>query len=233
MMKVIAVDDEPLALELIETYCRNFAFLQYEKGFSKTGQALQYTEKNEVHLIFLDIQMPAMSGLEFYKALPYKPLLIFTTSYSEYALEGYELNALDYLLKPFTLSRFEKAVTRAYQMHQLINNAPGPVQPKFIMLKADYGIIKVVLADILFVEGLDNYLKIYLHNQLPLVVRLTLKALIDMLPQKEFIRVHRSYIIALNRIESVKQKIITIAGEEIPLGKNYEDDFKAVFSGNV
>ncbi|KAI9463098.1 histidine kinase-domain-containing protein [Russula earlei] len=227
------VDDEPLTLELIEAYCKNFNFLQFEKGFSKTGVALQYLEKNTIDLLFLDINMPAMSGIDFYKSLHYKPMLIFTTSYSEYALESYELDAVDYLLKPFTLSRFEKAVSKANDMYNLVHHATVAEQSKYLMVKVDYGIVKVVLADILFIEGLDNYLKIHLQNHTPVVVRMTMKALMEKLNEKEFIRVHRSYIVPVSRIESVKQKIITIAGEEIPVGKNYEDDVKAIFKFNA
>ena len=233
MIKAIAVDDEPLALDLIETYCSNFDFLHYEKGFTKTGVALQYLEKNPVDLLFLDINMPAMSGMEFYKSLRHKPMLIFTTSYSEYALESYDLDAIDYLLKPFTLNRFEKAVSKANEMYNLVYKATVAEQSKYLMLKVDYGIVKVVLTDILFIEGLDNYLKIHLQNQSPVVVRLTMKALMENLNEKEFIRVHRSYIVPVSRIDAVKQKIITIAGEEIPVGKNYEDDVKAVFKNNT
>jgi DNA-binding LytR/AlgR family response regulator len=229
MIKVIAVDDEPLALDIIETYCKNFDFLQLDKGFTKTSAALQYLEKNPVDLLFLDINMPAMSGTDFFKSLQHKPMLIFTTSYSEYALESYDLGAIDYLLKPINPERFEKAVLRANDAFKLINNTSTTNKAKYLMLKEDYGLIKVILSDILFIEGLDNYLKIHLHNQLPIVVRLTMKALIKKLNENEFIRVHRSYIVPLNRIESVKQKIITIAGEEIPVSKNYEDDIKAVF----
>jgi len=229
MMKTVAVDDEPLALDLIETYCSNFDFLQYEKGFTKAGVALQYLEKNPVDLLFLDINMPAMSGMEFYKSLQHKPMLIFTTSYSEYALESYDAGAIDYLLKPYTLSRFEKAVRKANETHILINNAPGSEKEKYLMLRADYGVVKITLADILFIEGLDNYLKIHLSKQQPVVVRMTMKALQDNLPENNFIRVHRSYIIPFNRIDAVRNKIIFIAGEEIPIGKSYEDDFISLF----
>ncbi len=228
MIKAIAVDDEPLALELIETFCKRFEFIQFEKSFSKTGAALQYIGKNQIDLLFLDINMPAMSGIEFYNTLPYKPMLIFTTSYSEYALESYDLDAIDYLLKPFTFIRFEKAVSKANEMYNMVHNATVAGQSKFLLLKVDYGIVKIVLADILFIEGLDNYLKIHLQNQSPVVVRLTMKALMEKFSDKEFIRVHRSYIIPVSRIESLKQKIITIAGEEIPVGKNYEDNLKAI-----
>ena len=232
MIKAIAVDDEPLALELIETYCIHFDFLQYEKGFSKTGEALQYLDRNPVDLIFLDINMPAMSGIDLYKTIRQKPMLIFTTSYSEYAIESYELDAIDYLLKPFTLARFEKAVIKVKEKFNLVHHAITPETEKFLMLKADYGVIKVILSKILFVEGLDNYLKIHLHNSAPVVVRMTMKSLMEKLNEKEFIRVHRSYIIPVNRIESIRQKMITVAGEEIPIGKNYEEEVKAFLNSN-
>ncbi|MFT4094278.1 MAG: LytTR family DNA-binding domain-containing protein [Niabella sp.] len=226
MIKAIAVDDEPLALDLIEAYCEQFDFVRMEKGFSSTGAALRFLEKNVIDLVFLDINMPAINGIDFYRALEHKPMLIFTTSYSEFALDSYELNAIDYLLKPFAIKRFEKALLKARQVYDLVNNATIAEQSKYLMVKVDYGIVKVVLADILFIEGLDNYLKIHLQGQPPLVVRMTMKVLMEKLNESDFVRVHRSYIVAVNRIESVKQKIILIEGEEIPVGRNYEDDLK-------
>lgn len=230
MIKAIAVDDEPLALDLVETFSKQIDFLQFEKGFTNTFLAIQHLQKNAIDLLFLDINMPAVSGIDLYKSLPYKPMLIFTTSYSEYAIESYELNAIDYLLKPFTLSRFEKAVTKAKANYDLIHHAIVSGQSKCILLKVDYGVVKVVLSDILFIEGLDNYLKIHLQNSLPIVVRMTMKALMEKLNEKEFIRVHRSYIVPVARIESIRQRIITIAGEEIPVGKNYEEIVKAIWN---
>src|SRR3954465_5963777 len=123
MMKVIAIDDEPLALELIETYCKRCEFIKLEKAFSSSGAALQYLDRNSVDLLFLDINMPAVSGIDFYKSLAHKPMLIFTTSYSEYAIESYELDAIDYLLKPFTVNRFEKAVRKAFEAYNLVHKA--------------------------------------------------------------------------------------------------------------
>jgi DNA-binding LytR/AlgR family response regulator len=171
-----------------------------------------------------------MSGIDFFKSLDHKPMLIFTTSYSEYALKSYDLGAVDYLLKPFTFERFRKAVERAHEIFDLKFNASISEKEKFLMLKADLGLVKVTLNDILFIEGLDNYLKIHLRNQPPVVVRLTMKALMEMLNENEFLRVHRSYIVSISHIESVKQKIITIGGEEIPVGKLYEDKLKALFN---
>ena len=230
MIKLIAVDDEPLSLDIIEMYCKNLEFLSYEKGFTRTNNALQYLEKNPVDLLLLDINMPSMSGIDFFRSLQHKPMLIFTTSYSEYALESYDLGAVDYLLKPFTLERFEKAVQRANEVFNLVHHASASTQTKFLMLKVDNIVTKVILADILFIEGLDNYLKIHLQGQQPVVVRLTMKSLMEKLNEKEFLRVHRSYIVSVNHIESIKQKMISIAGEEIPIGKNYEENLKPLFN---
>lgn len=230
MIKLIAVDDEPLSLDIIEMYCKNFEFLSYERGFTRTKNALQYLEKNPVDLLLLDINMPSMSGIDFFKSLQHKPMLIFTTSYSEYALESYDLGAVDYLLKPYTLERFEKAVQRANEVFNLVHHASTPTKAKFLMLKVDNIVTKVILADILFIEGLDNYLKIHLQGQQPVVVRLTMKSLMEKLNEKEFLRVHRSYIVSVNHIESIKQKMISIAGEEIPIGKNYEESLKTLFN---
>ena len=232
MIRVIAVDDEPLALELIESYCKNVDFLRYHQGFTGTTDALQFMKKNPVDLLFLDINMPSMSGIDFFRSLEHKPLLIFTTSYSEYALKSYELGAVDYLLKPFTFERFKMAAIRANDTHNLIFNAQVGEKQKFLMLKADSELVKVMLSDILFIEGLDNYLKIHLKGQPAIVIRLTMKTLMEMLNEKEFLRVHRSYIVSISHIESIRQKIITIAGEEIPVGKNYEDSLKTIFNKN-
>lgn len=228
MIKAVAIDDEPPALAIIDTFCKQFEFLSLEKTFTDTTGAQKYLEKNMVDLLFLDINMPAISGMDFYKLLQQKPMLIFTTSYSEYALESYNLNAVDYLLKPFTLERFGIAVTKAKQMYEMAHKVKAAEASSFLMLKVDYGMVKVVLSDILFIEGLDNYLKIYLQDQPPLVVRFTMKSLAEKLNENEFVRVHRSYIVPVNRIESIKHRIITIGNEEIPIGKIYEEQLKAI-----
>ncbi|MFT4203806.1 MAG: LytTR family DNA-binding domain-containing protein [Chitinophagaceae bacterium] len=227
-IKTVAIDDEPLALDVIDTFCKRLDFLTLEKTFTNTTDAWKYLEKNPVDLLLLDINMPAMSGVEFYKSIQHKPMLVFTTAHGEYALESYDLDAVDYLLKPFTFARFEKGMQKARQIYDLVHNATVADESKFLMLKIDYGMVKVILSDILFVEGLDNYLKIHLENQSPLVVRMTLKTLMEKLDERRFVRVHRSYIVAVNRIESVKHKIIFVANEEIPIGKIYEEQLKAL-----
>jgi DNA-binding LytR/AlgR family response regulator len=226
MIKTIAIDDEPLALELIRSFCKKFTFIQYELGFTNTAVALEYLGKNPVDLLFLDVNMPAISGLEFYKTLTNKPMLIFTTSYSEYAVDSYELNAIDYLLKPFSFARFEKAIFRVKEKYNLVHHAVVNETEKFLMLKMDYSMVKVILSKILFIEALDNYLKIHLDGQAPVIVRMTLKSLMEKLNETEFVRVHRSYIVSLKRIEFMRNKAVLIAGELIPVGQNYEEALK-------
>ncbi|MDE1192643.1 MAG: LytTR family DNA-binding domain-containing protein [Arachidicoccus sp.] len=230
MIKAVAIDDEPLALEVVDTFCKRFDFLLLEKMFTDSASALKYLEKNPIDLLFLDINMPAVSGVDFYKSLLHKPMLIFTTSHSEYALESYDLNTVDYLLKPFSFGRFEKALAKARSIYDLVHTATIAEASKYLMLKADYGIVKVVLSDVLFIEGLDNYLKIHLQDRPPLVVRMTMKALSEKLNENEFIRVHRSYIVAVNHIDSLKHKIINIGNEEIPVGKIYEEQLKTILN---
>jgi DNA-binding LytR/AlgR family response regulator len=229
MIKAIALDDEPPALEIIETFCSKVDFIVLEKTFTKTGEAFKYVEKNNVDLLFLDINMPSISGIEFYNSIPKKAMVIFTTSYSEYAIEGYNLNAVDYLLKPYTFNRFLQAADKAREKYNFLHSVAATSKEQHIMLRADYGLVKVTLADILFIEGLDNYLKIHLQNQKPLVIRITMKSLLEKFPENDFVRVHRSYIIPINRIEAVRNKMITIAGEEIPIGTSYEENFLSLF----
>jgi DNA-binding LytR/AlgR family response regulator len=229
MIKAIALDDEPPALEIIETFCSKVDFIVLEKTFTKTGEAFKHVEKNNVDLLFLDINMPSISGIEFYNSIPKKAMVIFTTSYSEYAIEGYNLNAVDYLLKPYTFNRFLQAADKAREKYNFLHSVAATSKEQHIMLRADYGLVKVTLADILFIEGLDNYLKIHLQNQKPLVIRITMKSLLEKLPENDFVRVHRSYIIPINRIEAVRNKMITIAGEEIPIGTSYEENFLSLF----
>lgn len=228
MIKAIALDDEPPALEIIETFCARLDNIELVKTFTKTSEAFSYLEKFPVDLIFLDINMPSLSGIEFYKSITQKAMVIFTTSYSEYAVESYNLNAVDYLLKPFTFKRFEQAVQKANEYYRFTTQQETQDE-KYLLLRIDYGLVKILIDDILFIEGLDNYLKIHLHNQKPVVARMTMKAILEKLPATSFIRVHRSYTVPLSRIEAVRNKMIFIAGEEIPIGTSYEESFFSAF----
>ena len=228
MIRAIAIDDEPPALRIIERFAASVAGLSLEKTFTKPGEALDYLRLHEIDLLFLDIQMPSVSGLHFYQNLPGEPMVIFTTGYSEYAVEGFNLQAVDYLLKPFTHARFEQAVSKATAALEYKNQQAGS-GAQFISVRADYSVHRVPLADIRYIEGLDDYLKIHLENAKPIVARMTMKNMVEMLPATSFIRVHRSYIVPLARITMVRSKIIHIGDAQIPIGGSYEEAFFKVF----
>lgn len=229
MLKAIAIDDEPPALRVIAHFCNQVDFIDLQKTFSRTDEALHYLESNSVDLLFLDINMPSMSGIEFYKAIPQEAMVIFTTAYAEYAVEGFNLSAIDYLLKPFTLERFLQAVHKAKEYQQFLQKKEVET-PQYLFIKADYSVYKIAMSAILFIEGLDDYLKIHLENSKPIVARMTMKAIMEKLPSNDFIRVHRSFIVPFRRIENVRNKLIALRGEEIPIGASYEAEFFKRFS---
>ena len=228
MIRAIALDDERPALDVIEAFCSRIPSITLVKSFTRTGEARLYLESNPVDLIFLDINMPRESGLEFSRSINQQSMVIFTTAYSEFAAESYEVEAVDYLLKPFTFERFGLAVQKAQvRLKSLSTERMEGGEPAHLFLRVDYGLVKVTLSDILFIEGLDNYLKIHLRGTgtRALVVRLTMKAMQDKLPPEHFVRVHRSYIVPLDKIRTVRNKVILIGDEEIPIGSSYEKDF--------
>lgn len=222
-MTAIALDDERPALEVIEAFAERVEELDLLQTFNKVGAARRFLDENPVDLLFLDIQMPAMTGIEFSRVIPGEVIVIFTTSYTEYAVESYRLNAVDYLLKPFSFQRFQQAFAKAQELFRARLPVAEPLPP--LVLKANYGLVKVWPHDILFVEGLDNYLKIHQQGQELLVVRMTLKEMEQLLPETHFPRVHRSYIVALDKVEFVRNKVIHIGAQEIPLGGKYESRF--------
>ncbi|MBK6838687.1 MAG: response regulator transcription factor [Bacteroidetes bacterium] len=228
MINAIAIDDEPPALRVLENFCNRIDFISLQKTFTKTEDAMKYLEKFPVDLIFLDIHMPAISGIDFYKSIKQETMVIFVTAHSQYAVEGFNLNAIDYLLKPFPFERFQQAVKKANDFKSLATQA-DPLQDQFLFVRADYSLLKIPIADILFIEGLDDYIKIHLDKQKTIVARMTLKSIHEKLNSGSFIRVHRSYIVPLNRIESVRNRIINIEGTEIPIGNSYADTFFSVF----
>lgn len=230
MIHAIAIDDEPPALRVIENFCKRLDFLTLEKTFSGPTEAQRHLDNFPVDLIFLDIQMPAMPGTEFYQRVSQETMVIFTTAHSEYAVEGFNLRAVDYLLKPFTFERFHEAVSRAQEYHQMKSQS-GQSTPQHILIRADYSLLKVSLAEILYVEGLDDYVQIWIKGKPRIVARMTMKQISEKLPSDRFIRVHKSFVISLEHIEQVRSKTITISAREIPIGKSYESDFLHVFKG--
>lgn len=224
MITAIAIDDEPLALKLINTYCAKTDFINLEKTFTRPTEALKYLRDHKIDLVFVDIQMPTMTGINLVKVLPKSIIVIFTTAFSSYAVESYELNAVDYLLKPIGFSRFEKAVLKAKEFYQYTLKS-NHAEDNYIFIRADYSLIKIYLTDILYIEGLADYLKIFISNRKTIVARMTMKDMLEKLPEKGFIRVHRSFIVPSHRILSVRNNTIYLPEKEVPIGKTYIEDF--------
>ncbi|MEP6750749.1 MAG: LytTR family DNA-binding domain-containing protein [Bacteroidota bacterium] len=223
MLSCIAIDDEPLALHLVKEYIGKVSFLQLKGSFTDAVEAKAFLEKEKVDIIFLDIQMPDINGIQFYNLLIQKPMLIFTTAYSEYAVEGFNINAVDYLLKPFEYGRFQMAVYKAKEYHDSSLNQEEQVTSLFV--KVDYHLVKVELQNILFIEGLDDYIRIHLAHGKSFITLMSLKAMTEKLPPNDFVRIHRSYIVPFKRVEKVGGKKIEIAGREIPIGIRYAKEF--------
>ena len=227
-MKCIALDDEPLALEILKDFCSKVPFLELEKTFVKASDAAKHLRKFPVDLLFLDIQMPDISGIDFYKSLAQSPMVIFTTAYSEYALEGFNLSAVDYLLKPLEFERFSEAVHKA-QEYNNYQKQSGKQEAQYLYVRSAYRLVKIHFKDILFIETMDDYLKIHVENGKPVLTLMNLKAMEEKLSPTEFCRVHRSYIVPLDKINFVRNKMITISTFQIPIGNKYEEEFNKVY----
>jgi DNA-binding LytR/AlgR family response regulator len=229
MITAIALDDEPPALKIVENFCSRVEFIDLVKTFTNPNEALKYLEKFPVDLLFLDVRMPSVSGIQFARQMPKDLMVIFTTAYSEYAVEGFNLNALDYLLKPFTFDRFMHAVNKAGDFYKFYHQHESAVQ-QYFFVRADYSLVKIMLEDILYIEGLDDYLKIFITGRKPVIARMTMKAIIEKLPEKKFIRVHRSFIVPLSKIVKVRNKMIYVGEKTIPIGSSYEKAFFETYS---
>ena len=229
MIKAIAIDDEPSPLEVLENYCSQVPYIQLDRTFTRTSKAKEFLRDHPIDLLFLDIEMPQISGIDFYKSLDKEYHVIFSTAHSEYAIEGFNLSAIDYLLKPYDFNRFLQAAEKARDYNTYLYQKP-PTEQSHIFIKADYRINKVLLTDICYIQGLSDYLKIYLASGKPLVARMTMRSLAKQLPEN-FIRVHRSFIVPLNRISSVRNKTIYVPETEIPVGKTYWREFEKTFKG--
>lgn len=224
MINAVAIDDEPLALNVIKSLCEKHENVSLQKTFTQPSEALRYLHKFPVDLIFCDIQMPSMTGLSLVKALRQNTMVVFTTAFSEYAVTSYELNAIDYLLKPINQKRFSQAIAKAIEYFDYIHkkNDSGD---KDIFVRSDFSLVKVPMADILYIEGLADYLKIFVRGRKPVVARMPMKDMMEKLNSVDFIRVHRSYILPFSKIEAVRGGTIYIAGQEFPIGRTYADEF--------
>lgn len=224
MINAIAIDDEPLALKVIQSLCEKSEVIHLQKTFTQPSEALKFLRSFPTGLIFCDIQMPAMTGIHLAKALPQNTLVIFTTAFSEYAAASYELNAIDYLLKPINQKRFNQAIAKAQEYTDYLSKKDQSTT-KCIFVRADFSLVKIPLDDILYIEGLADYLKIHIKNRKTIVARMPMKEMMEKLPALDFIRVHRSYILPFSKIESVRGSTIFIGDQEFPIGRTYSDDF--------
>lgn len=223
------VDDEPLALSLLESYVQKTSFLKLTGKYSNALSAMKHLADEKVDLLFLDIQMPEVNGMEFARVIGGHTKIIFTTAFSEYALEGYKVNALDYLLKPFSFTDFLTAAKKALNWFEMTDRKPvGETvrEGAGIFVKSEYKLLHLMYDDILYIEGLKDYVKIYTESQpKPILSLISLKALEEDLPADRFMRVHRSYIIHKNKIASINKKRIVIGEKQIPMGDTYRKQF--------
>jgi DNA-binding LytR/AlgR family response regulator len=225
MLNCIAIDDEPLAHIILENYLKKIPFINLKQTFTSVDDAIKYCDYNLVDLIFLDIQMPLINGVDFCKAHCKDKMVIFITAFENYAVQGFELNAIDYLLKPIDENRFKIAVTKAKDYYNYKNNlAVGP-KKTFLFVRSKYTLIKIEFKDIEYIETLDDYLKINLIGQSPVVTKMNLKTILSSLDENLFIRVHRSYVINLSKITSIRGKLINISDVEIPIGSSFDKEF--------
>jgi two-component system, LytTR family, response regulator len=232
----LIVEDEPLARNLLVDYVKKVPSLQLVDACSNAMDAMDALRKNPVDLLFLDIQMPEITGITFLKVLQKKPLVIFTTAYSQYALEGYELDVVDYLLKPITLERFLKAVDKAVVRLQGMNQATtpaiaGPDKPEFVFVKDGTKMVKVKLNDILYIEGMKDYVTIHTRDK-KITTLQRMKTLEEQLPADQFIRIHHSYIIALHAIDAVHKSDVQIGQALLPISDSYKKAFREYIEKN-
>ncbi len=227
-LRCLIVDDEPLARRLLTDYVGKVSFLELHAAYASSLAALEALRTAAIDLLFLDVHMPELTGLELLRSLPRPPLVVFTTAHSEYALPSYELDAVDYLLKPITLERFLRAAHKAYARRPV---APPPtLPPPFLFVKDGPRRVKVSWADILYVEGLRDYVAIHTRQQ-KIVGLVQLKALVQQLPPDRFVRIHHSYIVALEALEAVYKDKVQVGGRFLPVSESYRTAFRAIIDG--
>jgi two-component system LytT family response regulator len=225
-MKCIAVDDEPLALALLQDNIRQVPTLELVASCSTAMEALTVLNQQEVDLIFLDIQMPGLTGLQLLQSLSVRPMVILITAYEKYALEGFNLDVIDYLVKPVPFERFLKACNKAIDFFRLKKNVSMEFHPRpdYFFVNAEYGLVKIVFSEIRLIEGLKDYLKIHLGEPKPLIIRMSMKSIEEKLPPGKFFRIHKSYIIAVSHITAIRRNSVFLRELELPLSDMYKDD---------
>lgn len=233
-LKCLIVDDEPLAIDVIKSHLSAYDSLELVGTSSNAIQAAEMLRKNAVDLIFLDIQMPEVTGIDFLRSLENPPMVIFTTAYAEYAVEGFELDAIDYLLKPISKERFDKAINKVLEYTSLKNGNDvdnTELDEEFIFVKANQKLIKISYDEILYIEAFADYVKIFIPEK-RIVTLQTMKKMEQKLPENKFCRIHRSFIAGLKHIESYNTSEVEINGVKLPIGKNYKDAFMENMKSN-
>jgi DNA-binding LytR/AlgR family response regulator len=220
----LLVDDEPPALEILNHYISETTVLQVVKECHHAMAAFEFLQQHHVDLIFLDVQMPRLLGTELLRSLPHAPKVIFTTAYRDYAVEGFELGAVDYLLKPYSFDRFLRAVHKVLDLEQRIAPAPANVQSdRFLYVRADRKMVKVMVDDIRYIESLKDYVRIFVKDQ-QIITKQTITALEEMLPENEFMRIHRSFIVAVKKVDSYDHHSVFVNKAELPVGPLYKQE---------
>jgi len=224
-LSAIAIDDEPDALEIIRILAEKVPFLHLQETFTNAFTGIEYLQKNEIDLLFLDIKMPDITGIELLKSLPSTPMVIFTTAYSQYALDGFEVNALDYLVKPVSFERFLKAAMKAQDYYEVRENniTETASASDYFFIKADNKLVKLFFEDVLFAEALQNYVVIHTKDK-KYITYLTFKSVEEYLPVDRFIKTHKSFIIAAEKTESIEGNNIRIGSHDIPISRNLKDE---------
>jgi DNA-binding LytR/AlgR family response regulator len=237
-MNCIAIDDEPLALDVISEFCKEINFLNLKGTFTNPFDAVELLNSQNIELIFLDIHMPQITGIDFLRSLYHPPMIIFTTAYKEYAPLGFEIDAVDYLIKPIAFDRFVKSVNKADMLLKLSNLQSSTCENRsrvpsdFLMIKIEYNTKRVNLDDILFIEGMKDYIKLYTGTK-PLLTKTTLKNINEKLPADRFLRVHKSFIVSLSKIESIENNRIRIGEHRIPVGESFKSQFYSIVNQNL
>ena len=234
MIRCICIDDEPLALEMMEDFIRKVPFLTLVASCHNAFEAYDVLDYNQIDLLFVDVEMPEINGVQFVQSLKNKPFIIFSTAYKKYAIEGFELDVIDFLVKPFSFDRFYKSVLKVKETYNLIHNSTPTtlkqLPPDYLFVNADYSLVKVIIPDISYIEGLKDYIKIYLSGQQkPIVTRMSMKTIEERLNLLGFMRVHKSFIVNMGKITSIKKTRLFVHENEIFIGDNYKDNlFKAL-----
>lgn len=223
-IKCIAIDDEPLALQLMKAYIEKTPSLKLVHAFEDAVSAAEMIRNHPVDLLFVDIQMPDINGLDLIRSLDMKPMVIFTTAHRKFAVEGFELDAVDYLLKPISFERFNRAVNKALEFYNYRNATPQTEE--FLYVYSEYKLIKININEIEYIESLEDYIRIHMTHFKPVLTLMPLKKVLEKLPAGRFERVHRSYIVAVNKIQGIGNKKLTLTAAEIPVGDTYQEVLK-------